>query len=142
MIKVYLDVNIVMDFLLIRKPHFTPVSEIIQLAKTNKIEAIVDARSLVFTFFHMMKKDKDAGKAKKAIKLLIKYFTIISTTKDNLVDALNRELPDDLEDGVQLEMALVADVDLMITGDKNGFPSTEIKSMSATEFLQWWKLNQ
>ncbi|MEM9929273.1 MAG: putative toxin-antitoxin system toxin component, PIN family [Bacteroidota bacterium] len=138
MIKVYLDVNVLMDFFLVRDLHFMPAAEILTLAKEKKIEAVVDARTFVFTFFHLKKKLGDSEKAKVILRKALPSLTIVSLTKTNLEQALDRELPRDLEDGAQLELALSAKADFLITGDKKGFKTKEIAVKSAPEFLKWW----
>lgn len=137
--KIFLDINIVMDYFLVREPHFLPAAEIFTLAKTGQVEVIVDARTMTFTFFHLNKVLKDKAAVKAKLRAVCDDLTIISLDRENLINALDREVPADLEDGAQLEMALSSDAKILVSGDKKGFRTKEIKVMSSLEFLRHWK---
>ncbi len=136
--KIFLDINVVMDYFLVREPHFLPAAEIFTLAKTNQVEVIVDARTIIFTFFHLSKVLQDKAAVKAKLRAVCDDLTIVSLDRGNLIDALEREVPADLEDGAQLEMALSSGANILVSGDKKGFRTKEIKVMSSLVFLKYW----
>lgn len=137
--KVYLDVNVILDFLLAREDFGMEVAEIISLSKNEGFEIITSPNSLVIAFAKLKKEIPDPQHVKHSLALFRKLVTCVSLEGSDLDRAIAREIPRDLEDGVQLELALKCKADILLTNDKKGFRTQEIKVMNTANFLRNWE---
>lgn len=58
--RLFLDVNVVLDFVLQRNPHFEDAQELFRLATEGMVTLAMSAGSIPFLFFHT-RKDSDSA---------------------------------------------------------------------------------
>ncbi len=133
--KVYLDVNVVFDFLLRRKPFYLEAAQIIELAKLNEITLVTDTQTLVFVFFHMVKVESDRRKVKDNISALLQYLDVVPLSKAALQKALAVDNPTDLEDAAQLEIAQEIGAHVFVTRDVEVYKKSSFPIKSPAQFL-------
>lgn len=132
--RVYLDVNVVFDYLLKRSPYHIEAEQIVELAMQNRIQAYVDTQTLIFAY-PFLRKQGNAQRAREAIVLLADIITAVSLTGEIFRAVLNNKRLKDLEDAGQLEIALHNDVEVLITRD-NEFISDQLLIQTPGEFLE------
>jgi predicted nucleic acid-binding protein len=122
--KLYLDSNIILDFLLNRQPFAEAANDLLTAAEQSRVTLLVS--SLTFITAHYVV-SKTIGKAAATVALN-NLFTRISTVAVDapvISQALQSGMPD-FEDAVQLFIALAARADVIVTRDPRGFPTQMI----------------
>ena len=79
---------------------------------------------------------KDSEKCKKILSEVRKMVECVKMDAEILDLGLGREIPADLEDGVQIEAALAAKADIFLTNDKKLLKLKDLKVMTTEKFLQ------
>jgi predicted nucleic acid-binding protein len=135
--KIFLDTNIVLDFLGEREPFYLSAAKIATLADKGKIEIIVSALSYstvgyLLTKFEGLDKTKDKLRKFKAI-------STICELDDRIIEkGLNSNFSD-FEDSLQYFSALRHECDILITRNEKDFKTAHITIMNPTEFLNSFK---
>ena len=131
--NVFIDTNVVIDFLGKRKGFFDNAALIFQMQKEGKINAIVSSLTIINCAYILRKifsKEVMLDKVEK----LCNTFTISGIDKTTLVEALKMN-PYDFEDAIQYISALPYQPDIIITRDKDGFMNWGIPVMTPDEFI-------
>jgi|GEM_PF-895582 len=134
--KVYLDVNIVFDYLLERKPFNVEAIQIFELARLGKIEAITDTQTITFVFFYMVKTDTDRRRVKNKLIGLLEFLSLTNLSATALMKALAMDDPVDLEDAAQLQVAIEVEADVFITRDLDDYKNADFPIQSPPQFLR------
>jgi len=132
-----IDTNIVLDFFLDRKHFVECADEIMKSCIIGKIQGYLASHTLLNAFY-ITRKQKSIEERKEFLLMLCEKFAIIGIDKQTIMNALKNEEWDDLEDGLQIQCALVEDLDYIITRDPKGFKSSKIQVFSPEEFLKIW----
>lgn len=133
--KLLIDTNVVLDFLLVR-PGFEASSEIIGLTSQEGTIECVTASSATDIFYLMNKELKDAGECKRKLSVLLEIVTILKVTSEDIQDAIRSDW-EDFEDSVQYFVALNNSVDIIITRNKKDFSKSVLPVYTPEEFLQF-----
>ena len=132
--KVLVDTNIILDFLLEREPFFTDADTLIQTIRADQIQGYLTATTLT-DIFYIARKPKGVQIAKQYISDLLALMRICPVNKRILNVAISSNLPD-FEDAVQLACAMALNLDAIVTRDPQGFASATLPILSAGEVLQ------
>lgn len=132
MIIVLLDTNIILDFLLERKPFIEQSEKILQLSFDNKIKAYISATTIT-DIYYIIQKEKDKETAKSFISEVLKFIDIASVDKLVIEEALNSSL-DDFEDAVQENTALHHNFNYIITRNIHDYKTSKIKALTPSKF--------
>lgn len=130
----YLDVNVIIDHVIQRQPWHIEADQLFELAHLGKVNLVTDAHTVVFVFHYLKKIEKDARVAKDKLLAMLKFVDVAYISKDSLVRALERDIPKDLEDAGQIEIALATGADFFISKEE-GFKGVEIEIFTPKEFL-------
>ena len=133
--KVLLDTNIILDFLLSREPQKESAQKIFELATQSRITATLTANSITDIYYIVAKRLGDAP-ARAAIRDLLNILPIISVGGDDCARALDFPLPD-FEDALIAVCADKGTIDYIITNDQKFLMMTAItaKVISSDRFL-------
>lgn len=132
--RIFIDTNILIDFLAKREPFFPLAASMMNLSSKN-FEILVSSLSFatasyVLTAHHKMQPT--------AIKQLFDHFIKIchTTTIDTqtINDSIASEI-DDFEDAMQYYSAFRANADVIITRNKSDFTPSQIPIYEPQEFL-------
>ncbi len=132
--KLFLDTNVMLDFLGERDPYYISAAKIATLADKRKLKIVVSALSYTTTSYFLTKYD---GLEKMKIKL--RKFKVISEIceLDALIieKGLNSDFSD-FEDSLQYYSALRTECDIIITRNEKDFKKSQIPVMTPDEFLK------
>ena len=132
--KVFLDTNVVIDFMGEREGFFEDAALIFSMAKDNLIKIYVSALTIVNCAYILRKAfNNDVMLAK--VDALCKFLEITSINSQTLQAAVSMK-PKDYEDAVQFVSSLQCKPDVIITRDKNGFKDLGVFVMTPSEFVQ------
>jgi len=131
--NVFIDTNVVVDFLGKREGFFESAAMIFQMQKDGKIDAIVSSLTII-NCAYILRKVFSREVMLDKVEKLCKTFRISAIDKTTLVETLERR-PYDFEDTVQHISALPYKPDIIITRDKRGFLDLEVPIMTPDEFI-------
>lgn len=131
--NVFIDTNVVVDFLGKRDGFFESAAMIFQMQKDEKINAVVSSLTII-NCAYILRKVFSREVMLDKVEKLCKTFRISAIDKTTLVEALERR-PYDFEDTVQYISALPYKPDIIITRDKRGFLDLEVPIMAPDEFI-------
>ena len=94
-----IDTNIILDFLLQRKPYYKNAAKINILSEKRYINSYISASAITDIFYIAKKELKNKDTVLKLLKNLLKTTRIASVTEGNIYEALDLGW-DDFEDSV------------------------------------------
>lgn len=132
--RLFLDTNIIIDFLGEREPFYEAAAKIATLADRGDIEIFISALTYP-TVFYLLSRYED----KAAVKEKIRKLKVISETVDLTDRILEKGLSSvftDFEDSLQYFSALKSDCHILITRNGKDFKGSEIPVLTGEEYLQ------
>jgi len=134
-VRVLIDTNIVLDFLLQREPFFQDAERLFQAIDTGQVVGYVTATTLTDIFYISRKHTRSVGQARQAVSETLIAMVICSVNRAVLESAFGSGLAD-FEDAVQIFCAVAQGLDAILTRDTQGFLSSPVTVLSIQEFLQ------
>lgn len=136
--KIFLDTNIVIDFLGERVNFYKPAAQILTLADKGKIKIFTSPVS-ISTSYYLLAKYENAKIALEKIRKF-KLLCTISIMDDKVIEkAINTDFKD-FEDAMQYFSAIATNCDLIITRNEKDFKNALIPVMNAESYLQTIKM--
>lgn len=135
--KVFLDVNIVIDFLGERDNFYKPAAKVLTLADKKKIKVYTSATSISTTYYLLAKYENTKIALEKIRRF--KMLSSIAIMDDEVIEkAMNSDFKD-FEDAMQYYSAIASNCDLIITRNEKAFKNALIPVMNAESYLQTLK---
>ncbi len=132
--KLFLDTNIILDFLGERENFYEPAAKLMTLADKKQIEIFTTTTSITNAFYILSKFEGQKTAWEKVRKF--KLICGISVADDEVVEkALNSDFKD-LEDALQYFSAVATNCKIIITRNEKDFKNALIPVMDAENFLQ------
>lgn len=133
--NVFLDANIILDFLLKRKD-YEEARKIIVLVLEKKIRAYISP-SILHIVSYWLTKAYGSAKSKDLLLLLLSDFSIIDANQEVVTLALTSQM-NDIEDALQYYTALHHKIDFFISRDRDFQESalTLLPVSSPSDFLK------
>ena len=132
--RVLIDTNIVLDFLLLREPFFQDAEMLFQAIDTGQIIGYVTATTLTDIFYISRKHTRSIEQARQAVLETLTAMAICPIDRDVLESAFNSGLAD-FEDAVQIFSAVAQELDAILTRDAKGFLSSPVPVLSIQKLL-------
>lgn len=131
--KVFLDTNVVIDFLGERKDFFIDAAKIICQADKGEIKILCS--SLTYSnAAYILHHGFSFEEIKNKLTLFSKLCIITAVDREVVRKALDSEYKD-LEDAMQYYSALTAEADIIVTRNVKDFINHDIPVITPTEFL-------
>lgn len=137
--KIFLDTNIVLDFLGERENFYEASAKVLTLADRKKIK-IYTTTNTVSTTYYLLSKYENSKIAMEKIRKF-KLLCSMSVTNDEVVDKAVNSNFKDFEDAIQYYSAIATGCDLIITRNEKDFKNALIPVMNAESYLQTLKIN-
>ena len=131
--RVLLDTDVILDFLLRRSPFFEVASELMELTAHDIFDAHISAITPI-NVFYIGRKIVGTSKIREGITDLLKLVRIASVTQQSLEDALGLPFAD-YEDAVQHAVATSNGLDAIVTRDFGDFKNASLQVFSPSQFL-------
>jgi hypothetical protein len=128
MSRVLADINVVLDVLLERKPHFAASASVWAAVETGAVEGLISAHA-VPTIHYLVRKEIGAAGAKRIVAMILKVFGVATVDGAALAEAL-RLPPPDFEDSVTSAAARLAKCDFIVTRDPRGFRGSPVRALT------------
>jgi predicted nucleic acid-binding protein len=141
MYKIFIDTNILLDYLITQRTGNSPAQRIMELIVEDKLTGYISPISLLNIFF-ILRKQRTEQERKEIIESFLEILEIVELDFDLLQTGLYIPVLD-YEDGVQYISAVKANVDFIITGDQQFQDyDLELKRIDAQEFLNIYEQRQ
>lgn len=135
--RVFLDTNIVLDFLGERTPFYTAAAQLLTLADKKKIKVFTSPTSIGNTYYILSKYENTRTALEKIRKF--RLLCEVSVMDDEVVDKAIHADFRDFEDSMQYFSALAAKCDIIITRNEKDFKQGLLPVMDAARFLNIFK---
>ena len=132
--RILADNDVVLDFLLERKPFYIEAKELFVIAGLGKIEIYVAAITPVNAFY-TMRKERDRETAFFAVSGLLKLVEVCNIDKSILQNAFKLGFSD-YEDATQCASAVAEGLDAIVTRNLRDYKKSPIPVYSPAEFLE------
>lgn len=123
--KVYLDTDVILDFVLRREPFFLNAAKVLQAGMAGKIVLMVSAGSLKDVFYFARKpvgteKTGNEKRGREAIRILLQVVEVCTLDRSMWEDALSSPVKD-TEDALQVACAARNQADFLVTRNVKHF---------------------
>lgn len=135
--RVLIDTNIILDFLLEREPFLQDAEILFAAISSGQIVGYVTATTLTDIFYIARRHTQSVELAKQAVEVALAILEVCPVNRAVLKIALTSAMPD-FEDAVQVACTIDQGLDAIVTCDRN-FVSTSISVLSVTQIFQQLK---
>ena len=137
--RVLIDTNIILDWLMTRKPFQEKAKNIMETCFFGDMDGYVTAHTLS-DIFYILRKDFDVDKRKKLLLLLCEHLQIISEDKNTIRQVLECEKWRDLEDGLQMQCAVNEILDYIVTRNIKDFKDSPVMPLLPEQLIERFKI--
>jgi len=137
--RVLFDLNVILDVLMRREPHFADAARLWALAETNQIDGLVAAHSFT-TLFYLYQRQAGNRVAYQAIRSMLQVFDVAGVDSNAIEKACDLAWRD-FEDAVQLMAASGSACDYLVTSNPGDYPKHDLSVVQPAEFLTVWAAN-
>lgn len=130
--RIFLDTNILADLFLDRWPYSDHTLLLLNSSKDKGWELSCSALT-VANLLYLMRRLDDSIK-QKALRIIQQYIVILDLKAEHLIGAMSL-YSNDVEDSIQMQVALTNNQDYIITRDLKGFLNSPIEVKTLVEFL-------
>ena len=131
--NLFIDTNVMIDFIAQREPFYDDIAKIITLVDQQDIKITASSLSFVNTFYVLSKQHPQ-----KTLTVILKKFRVICDVANVDEISIDKSLVSkfsDFEDAVQYHSAIHHKCTVFITRNKKDFKYSEIPVMTPTEYL-------
>lgn len=133
--KLLIDTNVVLDVLLKREPFYEKGARILKLSARDDIREFVSASAITDIYYIAYKLMKDRGAVRDLIRNLLKIVSIAAVSEDEIKEALALEW-DDFEDSVQYSVALLGNMDGIVTRNTGDYKQSGLLVWTPEQILE------
>ena len=133
--KLLIDTNILLDVLLKREPFYYKAVEVLELVQYDNVQEYVSAAAVTDIYYIAYKYLKDKGLVRQLLKKLMGIVSIASVSEKEIEEALELSW-NDFEDSVQYAVALLNEMDGIVTRNPKDYKRADMKVWSPEQVLQ------
>lgn len=131
--KLFLDTNVLIDFILERPLFYQPAAMIVSLAAERKIDICVSALSVVTANFICIERCKmPLDVYRRKVDFLRNFIEVCSVDSSDVNSSYEANWKD-FEDGVQYFSAIRSGVDYLVTRNVKDFEENDLKVITVDE---------
>jgi len=138
---VYLDMNIMFDYLVGRQPYGLEVAQLMTLLRNEDVDVYMAPNAIImgFAILRQQPHRMPPKDVKHSLALFRRLASCVPVENADVDAALSSPAPDDLEDGFQIVLAKKCGATVIVSNDRTGFRDSPIEVMSSAEFLSKWE---
>ncbi len=134
MMKVFIDTNILIDFLAARQPFAEDAMILFQLADNDEIELMVSDLTIINTIYILRRMHYGLSEIYDSLDTIRPLLTVTSMGAA-VIDRCLQHRSDDFEDEMQYLSAVDANADYILTRNKEDFDFGDSAVMTPREFF-------
>lgn len=124
--KLLIDTNVVLDVLLRREPFFRTAAEVLNLTQLDEVREYVSASAITDIYYIANKQMKDRDAVRDLLKRLLMIVSVAAVSEWEIQNALNLAWGD-FEDSVQYSVALLNEMDGIVTRNPSDYQETNMR---------------
>lgn len=133
--KVLIDTNVVLDVMLKRQPFYESGAAILKLSGKEDMQEFVSASAVTDIYYIVGRNLKDKEKTREQLRKLLKVVSIAVVSENEIKKALELDW-NDFEDSVQYSVALLSDMDGLVTRNAGDYKKAELSIWTPERFLE------
>lgn len=133
--KLLIDTNILLDVLLKREPFYYKAVEVLELVQYDNVQEYVSAAAVTDIYYIAYKYLKDKELVRQLLKRLMGIVSIAAVSEKEIEEALELAW-NDFEDSVQYAVALLNEMDGIVTRNPKDYKRADMKVWSPEQVLQ------
>ncbi len=131
--KIFLDSDVLLDYLTAREPFLNEIKIIIDLGIKNEIELYTS--SLIAANIHyFISKTENSKQARIKLDKLTSFIKILTVGENEILEAIKSKFKD-FEDSVQNACATNSNIKIFVTRNIKDFKHSQLPIMTPIEFL-------
>ena len=123
--KLLIDTNVVLDVLLRREPFFKAATEVLNLTQRDDVREYISASAITDIYYIASKQMKSRDAVRDLLKRLLMVVSVAAVSEQEIRNALELAWAD-FEDSVQYSVALLNEMDGIITRNPGDYQETNI----------------
>ena len=124
--KLLIDTNVVLDVLLKREPFFHAAADVLNLVQRDDVREYVSASAVTDIYYIAKRQMKDDAAVKDLLKRLLMVVSVAAVSEQEIQNALNLGWAD-FEDSVQYSVALLNEMDGIVTRNPADFQNSRLQ---------------
>lgn len=133
--KLLIDTNVVLDVLLGREPFFKAATEVLNLAQRSDVREYVSASAITDIYYIARRQMKDHAAVKDLLKRLLMVVSVAAVSEQEIRNALSLAWTD-FEDSVQYSVALLNEMDGIVTRNPADYQGSNIQIWLPEQLLE------
>ena len=133
--KLLIDTNVVLDVLLKREPFFKAATEVLNLAQRSDVREYVSASAITDIYYIARRQMKDHAAVKDLLKRLLMVVSVAAVSGQEIENALSLAWTD-FEDSVQYSVALLNEMDGIVTRNPADYQGSNIQIWLPEQLLE------
>lgn len=133
--KLLIDTNVVLDVLLKREPFFEAAAEVLGLTQRSDVREYVSASAITDIHYIAEKQMKDHAAVRDLLKRLLMVVSVAAVSEREIQNALSLAWPD-FEDSVQYSVALLNEMDGIVTRNPTDYQESSIQIWLPDQILE------
>lgn len=134
--KILIDTNVILDVLLKREPFYHEGAKVLNLSRKDNVKLFISASAITDIYYIANQTLRNKMETKNLLSKLLKVVSVASVSENMIKNAL--ELPwRDFEDSVQYSVALLQEMEGIVTRNPNDYKEAEINIWTPEEFLNF-----
>ena len=135
MTDLFIDTDVIIDFLIDRKPHSRDAAIIFNLIEEKKLRGYVSSLSFS-NLYYVLRKVESHNKVLTKLGIISEIVSILKVDQQTIKNALDNRLPD-FEDSIQYCCARDnKKIDVLITRSTKDYKNSGIPIMTPVDFLK------
>ena len=139
--KLLIDTNVVLDVLLRREPFFRTAAEVLSLTQRDEVREYVSASAITDIYYIANKQMKDRDAVRDLLKRLLMVVSVAAVSEWEIQNALNLAWGD-LEDSVQYSVALLNEMDGIVTRNPSDYQEANMRIWLPEQVLELFAVNE
>jgi len=127
--------TIVLDVLLKREPFYMAAADVLKLAQQTDMREYISASAVTDIYYIAHRQLKDKGMVKELLKHLLLVVSIAAVSEREITNALELAWSD-FEDSVQYSVALLNEMDGLVTRNPGDYADADIPIWEPEQILQ------
>ncbi len=124
--KLLIDTNVILDVLLQREPFFKAAVDVLNLTQRDDVREYVSASAITDIYYIACRQMKDRSAVRELLKRLLLVVSVAAVSEREIQNALELAWGD-FEDSVQYSVALLAEMDGIITRNPDDYQDANIQ---------------
>ena len=133
--RILIDTNVIMDFILKRQPFSDDAKKVIDMSLEDSVQGCIAAHTIPNLYF-ILRKHLTAEQRRDILLKFCRMFTVVGIDADKLESALQNVEFSDFEDCLQVECAEDFEADFIITRNIKDFQNSAVAAIEPAEFIE------